>query len=66
MIFVVMVYCNCKLFFIIMVIVILGFLIVIVNDGPNHDLNVYFNNQQVVHDPSLQAHLVFVFCKVIS
>jgi hypothetical protein len=49
-----------------MVIVILGFLIVIVNDGPNHDLNVYFNNQQVVHDPSLQAHLVFVFCKVIS
>ncbi len=56
-----MVYCNRKLFFIIMVTVILGFLIVMVNDDPNHDVNVYFNSQQVVHDPNHHAHLVFVF-----
>jgi hypothetical protein len=66
MIFVVMVYYNHKLFFIIKVIVILGFLIVMVNDDPNHDVNVYFNSQQVVHDPNHHAHFVSVFCKVIS
>jgi len=46
--------------------VILGFLIVMVNDDPNHDVNVYFNSQQVVHDPNHHAHFVSVFCKVIS
>ncbi len=61
MVTIIMVYCNRKSFFIIMVIMILGFLIVMVNDDPNHDVNVYFNSQQVVHDPNHHVHLVFVF-----